>query len=268
MRVAALQVGSSADAAENRRRVRERLHHAALSGIELAVLPEAMAMNFPVSGCHPYGESLDGAFVTSLVQGAAEEGIVVVAGMFERIEGSTRCANTVVVVDGDGLRASYRKVHLFDALGKKESEQFVAGDPGVLGALVGIGAFSIGVMTCYDLRFPESARALVDSGADVVCVPAHWYAGAGKIETWEVLLRARAIENTAYVVAACKPGPECVGSSMILDPMGVVLARAGSEEEGEVVAELSLERLVEVRRSLPVLEHRRFSVTPRSGGAV
>jgi predicted amidohydrolase len=138
-----------------------------------------------------------------------------------------------------------------------------AGDPGAV-AVFGVGDLTVGIVTCYDLRFPESARALVDRGATVLCVPAHWYNGPGKAAVWSTLLAARAIESTAYVVAACKPEPECVGRSAVIDPMGVVLAEAAGAEDGvAVLADCSAERVAEARRLLPVLEHRRYDIVPR-----
>ncbi len=161
-----------------------------------------------------------------------------------------------------GWSFAYRKVHLFDAMGGRESIRVAPGDPGEV-VVFEVGGLRAGIVTCYDLRFPELARSLVDQGATLLAVPAHWYNGPGKAAVWETLVRARAIENTAYVVAACKPGPECVGRSAIIDPMGVELAVAGGDDDGVVVsADLRVERVTEARRLLPVLEHRRYAVVP------
>jgi predicted amidohydrolase len=134
-----------------------------------------------------------------------------------------------------------------------------------------VGELSLGVMTCYDLRFPESARTLVDHGATVLAVPAAWVAGKHKAEHWRTLLSARAIENTAYVVAAAQPTPTYNGCSQIVDPMGVVVAELGPDDGGTtgtvVTAELTRANVDEARRALPVLEHRRFSVAGRVGSA-
>jgi predicted amidohydrolase len=119
------------------------------------------------------------------------------------------------------------------------------------------------VLTCYDLRFPEQARALVDAGAQVLALPAAWVSGPMKEYQWETLTRARAIENTTYLAAAAQPPPEYSGHSVVLDPMGVPLASIG-EVDGLAVAEVTAERLAEVRRKLPVLEHRRYAVLPRA----
>lgn len=275
MRVAAVQVAVGLDPGENRRLVTHRLDEAAGAGATLVVFPEAtMAAFGPASfDLSSVAEGLDGPFVTALSDGAARHGVTVVAGMFERAgEGSAggtaagggRVYNTVVVVGPDGMRGAYRKVHLFDALGAMESDRVVAGDPvrGIVTATIGEGIV-LGVMTCYDLRFPESARALVDRGATLLALPAHWYNGPGKAEVWETLVRARAIESTAYVVAAGKPEDEAVGRSMIVDPLGEVLVELGGKDDDIAYADVSSSRVSAVRSMLPVLEHRRFGVTPR-----
>jgi deaminated glutathione amidase len=156
------------------------------------------------------------------------------------------------------MLASYRKLHLFDAFGSTESARFRAGAdaaPSVFGS----GGLRFGISTCYDLRFPEMARVLVDSGADVLVIPAAWVAGPFKEEHWLTLLRARAIENSCYVVAAGQTSPRYIGRSVIIDPMGAILAGAG-EEPAVTVAELSPERVRNVRGVLPSLAHRRFRV--------
>ncbi len=267
VRVAAVQLVSGLDPAENRRMVAGRVAEAADAGAELVVLPEATMCTFgePAFDLAGVAEPLDGPFVDALHQVAGRYGVTVVAGMFERSAEPHRAYNTAVAVGPGGLDAAYRKIHLFDALGARESDRLVAGDPAKDVVTFGLGAWRVGLMTCYDLRFPELARALCDAGATVVCVPAHWYPGPGKAEVWETLVAARAIENTAYVVAAGKPMPEAVGRSRVVDPAGVVLAALLGTGEGTAAAELSLDRLAEVRAALPLLEHRRFRVEPGRG---
>ncbi len=298
MRVAAVQVATTLDPEENRRLVADRLGAAADGGASLVVFPEATMATFGDASfdLSSVAEPLDGPFVSSLTEGAARHGVTVVAGMFERVaagEGAaaaaaagavrrdqadrppnhtstraftravTRAFNTVVVVGPDGLLGAYRKLHLFDALGARESDRVLAGDPGAGLVTVPLAeGLVLGVMTCYDLRFPETARALVDRGATVVALPAHWYAGPGKAEVWETLVRARAIESTAYVVAAGKPEDEAVGRSMVVDPLGDVLVELGGKDEDLAFADISPARVSAVRTMLPVLEHRRFRVVP------
>jgi deaminated glutathione amidase len=271
VRVAAVQVETSVDPGENRRLVADRLATAARGGASLVVFPEATMVTFgdPGFDLAAVAEPLDGPFVTALAEGAARHGVTAVAGMFERVTedvagGSGRVFNTVVVVGPHGLLGAYRKLHLFDALGARESDRVVAGAPdrGVVTVPLTDGLV-LGVMTCYDLRFPESARALVDRGATVLALPAHWYNGPGKAEVWSTLVRARAIESTAYVVAACKPEDEAVGRSMVVDPLGEVLVELGGKGDDLAFAEVSPARVSAVRTMLPVLEHRRFRIVPR-----
>jgi predicted amidohydrolase len=271
MLVAVVQFASSGDKGRNRERVREAVRRAAGAGARLVVLPEA--------SMHPFGgagdrlvdaaETLDGPFASTLAEAAASTGATVVAGMFEPVPGEHRVFNTVLAVGPGGPLGVYRKLHLFDALGWRESDRVRPGelDPGGGGLLTfGIGPFTVGVLTCYDLRFPEMARALVDAGADLLALPSAWVAGPLKEYQWETLVRARAIENTAYVAAADQSPPEFAGHSMLIDPMGTALASVG-EVDGLAVAGVSAERLAEVRSRLPVLEHRRYAVVPRTVAA-
>ena len=284
VRVAAIQVATTLDPGHNRRLVADRLALAARGGADLVVFPEATMATFGDKSfdLSSVAEPLDGPFVACLAEGAARHRVTVVAGMFEQPaqdgagpgDGAGRGAgdddgrvyNTVVVVGPNGLLGAYRKVHLFDALGARESDRVIAGDPsaaeGVLTIPIAEG-FVLGVMTCYDLRFPESARALVDRGATILVLPAHWYNGPGKADVWATLVRARAIESTAYVVAAGKPEDEAVGRSMVVDPLGEVVAELDGKAEDLVLADVSAARVSAVRTMLPVLEHRRFAVVAR-----
>ncbi len=173
--------------------------------------------------------------------------------MFESGDDPARPFNTLVV--RGGAEASYRKIHLYDSFGYRESDRLTAGplDP----VVVDVAGLRLGLMTCYDLRFPELARLLVDAGADALVVPAAWVAGPRKVEHWRTLLRARAIENTVYVVAAAQPGPRYSGHSMVVDPLGDVLAEAGDGPE-VVVAELDDETLATARATNPSLANRRL----------
>ncbi|MGB0099403.1 MAG: nitrilase-related carbon-nitrogen hydrolase, partial [Nocardioides sp.] len=147
--------------------------------------------------------------------------------------------------------------HLYDSFGYRESDRLTAGPTGSAWPVVDVGGFRIGLMTCYDLRFPEMARALVDAGAEVLVVPAAWVAGPRKVDHWRTLVRARAIENTVFVLAAGQSGPRYSGHSLVVDPLGDVLAEAGENDE-VLGAELTRERLEESRRTNPSLANRRL----------
>jgi predicted amidohydrolase len=265
MHVAAVQLTASTDVADNLRRAQESVREAAGRGARLVVLPEAAmhpfgAADLPLA---PVAQPLDGPWVSGLAEVAGQTATTVLAGMFETVPGESRVLNTVVAVNESGLRGAYRKVHLYDALGWVESERFVAGDPGEPLTLE-VHGVTVGLLTCYDLRFPEIARVLVDAGASVLAVPAAWVAGPLKEGHWETLARARAIENTSWVIAAAQGPPVYAGSSMVVDPMGVPVARLG-ETDGVTVADVDADRTTEVRRRLPTLAQRRYVVRSATG---
>lgn len=252
--VALVQQASSLDPAENRAFV------AALDvDAAFVVLPEAFARDFgkPGEDISAYAEPVDGPFGTTVERAASQERTLV-AGMFETAPDPTRPFNTLLV--RGAATASYRKVHLYDSFGYKESDRLTAGE--WTPTVVDVQGFRIGLMTCYDLRFPELARALVDEGADVLVVPAAWVPGrtepehARKVDHWRTLARARAIENTTYVLAAGQAAPRYTGHSMVVDPYGEVLAEAGGEP---TVLTARLERRVidEARATNPSLANRR-----------
>jgi predicted amidohydrolase len=261
MRIAVVQTASSYDKAANRALVTDLVADAAASRPDLVVLPEAMMSDFDVNGVADAAEPLDGPFVETLRKAAVEHGTAVVAGMFERSCDQHRPYNTLLAVGADGsLLGAYRKIHLYDAFGYKESDQLTAGD--VAPVVVKIGSESVGLMTCYDLRFPELSRALIDAGATVLAVPAAWVRGPLKEHHWTTLLTARAIENTCFVAAAAQNGKKYCGLSQIIDPQGIALAAAG-ESDGHAVADLSPSRLTTIRTENPSLTNRRYTVSPR-----
>jgi predicted amidohydrolase len=249
--VTVVQEASGLDPAGNR----ARLHDLVPSDSDLVVLPEAFARDFGEAGSDvsPYAESLDGAFATELAAVAAGHNTTVIAGMFESSEDPARPYNTLLV--RGAAAASYRKIHLYDSFGYRESDRLRAG--ALVPVLLDLGPFRIGLMTCYDLRFPELARLLVDHGAEVLVVPSAWVAGPRKLEHWRTLVRARAIESTAFVVAAGQPGPRYTGHSMVVDPFGDVLVEAG-EEPAVLRATLDRATLEQARDTNPSLANRRI----------
>ena len=264
MRVGLLQLAASEDKDANRAAVVAGVEALAGEGAQLVVAPEASMHGFgtPDLPLAPVAEPLDGPFVTALAAAARAHGVTVLAGMFEPVEGDpSRAYNTVVAVGPDGeVIGRYRKQHLFDALGWVESERLEPGRPE--DRLVFTCAdVTVGVMTCYDLRFPELARALADDGCDVIAVPSAWVAGPLKEDQWTTLVRARAIENVVYVAAADQPAPAYAGRAMVVDPFGVVISSLG-ESPGRTVAEVDPGRIAECRKRMPSLSHRRWIVRP------
>ncbi|NYG54315.1 nitrilase-related carbon-nitrogen hydrolase [Nocardioides perillae] len=244
-----------AAAALEREANRARLGALVPPGADLTVLPEAFARDFgPVgSDVAPHAEPLDGPFATALAGAAEAAGTTVVAGMFETSDDPARPFNTLAV--RGAVEASYRKIHLYDSFGHRESDRL---SPGPLEpVVVDVAGWQVGLMTCYDLRFPELGRALVAAGAEVLVVPAAWLAGPRKLDHWRTLARARAIEDTAYVVACGQPAPRYTGHSLAVDPWGEVLVEAGDGEE-TVSATLRREVLDEARSTNPSLANRRL----------
>ena len=263
MRAAAVQLSSTPDLDRNLEAADRLTREAAARGAELVVLPE----KWPVLGTPEQtaagAEPLDGPAL-SWARGAARElGIDLVAGSIaERVEGAERGANTSVHVGPDGEdRAVYRKIHMFDVevAGRtyRESEYEAPGDEPVTSELA--DGSGLGLTICYDLRFPELSRILAVEGATVITVPAAFTETTTR-DHWEVLLRARAIENQCFVVAANQvgepaPGIRTGGRSMIVDPWGLVLAQA-PDQETVVLADLDFDRLHAIRTKLPSLANR------------
>ncbi len=260
--VAVCQFAPVADRSANRDRIAGLVSSSAARGARLIVFPEysSFFVDPMDESLAANAEDLGGAFTEHLRDLAAEHGATIVAGMVERADAG-RIRNTLVAVDASGILAAYRKQHLYDAFGQTESEWI---EPGELGpaATFAVGGLRFGLMTCYDLRFPEVARTLVDAGADALVVPAEWVRGPLKEQHWTTLLAARAIESTAYVVAADHPTPIGVGHSAVIDPQGVAIAGVGTGE-GIAVAELDPGLVARVREANPVLRLRRYRVVPR-----
>jgi len=261
-RIAVAQFAPGRDREANLATIRRLVARAAEQGAGLVVLPEYASWFAPELGPEwlGEGEALDGGFVAALGAIAEAHGVRLVAGMVEAA--GDRVHNTLVAVaPGEGLVASYRKLHLYDAFGMRESEWIAPGEIAEP-ELFDWEGLSVGLQTCYDVRFPEVSRRLVDAGAELLLVPAEWVRGPLKEHHWRTLVTARAIENTVYVAAADHTPPVGVGASLVVDPMGVAIAALG-EEESVAVAELDPERIRRVRATNPALELRRFRVVER-----
>jgi len=261
--IAVAQYAPGPDREANLAALRDLAGRAAGQGAVLVVFPEYSSYFTPKpdEGWIANAEPLDGPFVAGLAAIAAELQIIVVAGMLEVSPLPGRCRNTIVAVGADGtLLATSPKLHLYDAFGASESRWV---EPGEIGTpqLFDVAGLRVGIQTCYDLRFPEVTRRLVDAGADVVLVPAEWVAGPGKRHAWVTLATARAIENTVYLAGADHPPPVGAGASLIVDPMGEQLAFIDDSVD-VALASLDRARLDEVRRINPALQLRRFRVEP------
>jgi predicted amidohydrolase len=263
--VAVAQFAPGADRTANLAGMRALALRATEQGADLVLFPEYASYFTPTMG-HDWlaaAEPLDGPFVAGLADIAAEVGAVIAAGFIELGTRPDRFRNTIAAVGPDGaLLAVSRKLHLYDAFGATESAWAEPGaiEPPQMFPL-GAEGLRVGIQTCYDLRFPEVTRRLVDAGAELVLVPSEWVAGPGKLHAWRTLVTARAIENTVYLAAADHPPPVGVGASMIVDARGEQLA-ALDDETDAVVASLSRAHLDEVRGLNPALWLRRFRVEP------
>lgn len=261
--IAVAQFAPTADVGANLGIIGDLVATASSRGARLVLLPEYSSYfvdPFDMS-LAAHAQDLDGPFVQALVALAAAHDVHVVAGLVERAADPARVRNAVVAVDGGGLRALYRKLHLYDAFGQRESDWV---EPGEIDEpqTFDCEGLRFALMTCYDLRFPELTRVLADAGADVVLVPAEWVRGPLKEHHWRTLLHARAIENTLFVAAADHPPPLGVGLSMIVDPQGVEVAALGTGT-GVAVAHLDRDAVGRVRRVNPALTLRRFRVVER-----
>ncbi|MBO0611166.1 carbon-nitrogen hydrolase family protein [Myceligenerans salitolerans] len=262
VRVTVAQLTVSDDAAANRETAVSAFREAARVKAQLLVLPEYAAAYDPRGVGAEHAEPLDGPYVSLLRRRAAETGVSVIAGL-ALPAGEGRAANALAVVDREGVLAGvYRKVHLYDAFGTRESDRLEPGPAGADPVTLTLGGLRFGVLTCYDLRFPESARRVVDAGADVLVYPAAWMAGPLKVDHWHTLLRARAIENTAIVLGVGMAGKSVTGRSLLVGPDGVVGLELGDGPEIRTV-DLDPSGVAAARRTNPSLANRRYAVVPR-----
>ena len=263
MRAAAVQLNSTDDHDRNLAVAERLVRDAAADRAELVVLPEKWTALGPPEVLRANAEPLDGPSLNAAATWARELGVAIVAGSIsERMSGEEKLFNTSVLIGRDGeIDATYRKIHMFDVdvedVSYRESEAERPGEEIVAGEAGGV---PIGLTVCYDLRFPELFRILALRGALVITVPSAFTERTGR-DHWEVLVRARAIENQAFIVAAgqigeAPPHYRSFGRSMVVDPWGVVLAQA-PDTECFVAAELDFASQDEMRRSLPSLRNRR-----------
>jgi predicted amidohydrolase len=262
VRIAVGQVLSGTSPRENLALLAQTAERAAERGARVLVFPEAAMARFGIP-LGPVAQPLDGPWAAGVREIAARHGLLVVAGMFTP-DPDGRVRNTLLIT-GRGVDTWYDKVHLFDAFGFTESRTVAPGDRVVTADADGV---RFGFATCYDVRFPELFVRLAGLGARVILVPASWGAGEGKREQWELLVRARALDSTCWVVAVGQADPAAVGEdpgtsaptgighSMVVSPLGEVRARLGAEP-GLLVADVEVGQVAAARSSVPVIANRR-----------
>ncbi|MGC4942150.1 carbon-nitrogen hydrolase family protein [Kribbella sp. DT2] len=253
LRVAAAQILTGADPVANLALATEAVRRAANAGASLVALPEATLAAFG-SDLRAVAQPLDGPFATGLRKVAEEAGVVVIAGLFEPSTDG-RVHNTLLAT-GPGVETSYRKIHLYDAFGSRESDLVAPGKDLVTFDLQGV---TVGLATCYDLRFADQFSALGRLGAQLIVVPASWGAGPGKEEQWDLLTRARASDAQSWLLAcdqAWTPpagtDPLGIGRSVLADPLGRVNTRLGSET-GLLLGTVDVNLTTTTRQRVPIL---------------
>jgi deaminated glutathione amidase len=263
MHAAAIQLNSGKEKDRNLEIADGLVRHAARDGAELVVLPEKFNVLGSPEDLHAGAEPVPGP-TTDWAAGLCRElGVWLVAGsIVERVEGDAKLRNTSVLISPDGdIRATYRKIHMFDVeVGGITYRESDAESPGDEVVVADAGGLELGMAVCYDLRFPELFRVLAVDGARILTVPAAFTVPTTR-DHWEPFVRARAIENQAFVIAANQigehpPSHRSGGRSMIVDPWGIVLA-AAPDSEGVITADLDLEAQAAIRRRLPSLANRR-----------
>lgn len=255
IRIAAAQISSGPDMAENLEAILSAIEKAAEAGAVLAILPEAASFWFG-GDVREQAEPLDGPFSNAIRAKAKACGITVSVGMFEPA-GDGRVYNTLLITGPEGETA-YRKVHLFDAFGAKESDTVAPGKDYVTTEIAGV---RIGFATCFDLRFADQFTALGRQGAELIAVSASWGDGPAKAEQWDLLLRARAMDAQSWLVAcgqAWRPpqgtAPLGIGRSAVVDPVGMVRAQLPGSV-GMLVHDIDLDMVRDIRARIPVLSH-------------
>ena len=265
MRIALAQILSGTDPAANLELVDRHTRQAAEAGASLVLFPEATMCRFGVP-LAPVAEPLDGRWADGLRAIAEQSGLTVVAGMFRPADGDAdhRVTNTLLAV-GRGVDTHYDKIHLYDAFGFSESKTVAPGrEPVVITVDGDAGPVTVGLTLCYDIRFPELYVALADLGAEVITAHASWGAGPGKLDQWNLLARARAIDTSSIVAAVgqaypgdeiAAAGPTGVGGSLVASALGEVLASAGADPQ-LLIHDVDLEAARKARTTVAVMSNR------------
>ncbi|HEX7818376.1 MAG TPA: carbon-nitrogen hydrolase family protein [Nitrososphaeraceae archaeon] len=264
-RTALVQMKSSVNKEQNLAYSLELINEAAKDKARLICFPEfQMAYSPPEQkpeALHKIAEKINGNFVSTLSYSAKQNKINIIATIYEisnTNKQNHKVFDTAIIINDLGkLKSVYRKVHLYDALGFKESKKLVAGSIIERPTRTSVG--NLGLLICYDMRFPEISRILTVNGASILASPSAWVAGFMKQEHWEIMVKARAIENGVYIIAPNQVGNIYCGRSMVIDPFGSTMVDMGNREGIEII-DIDCSRIDTIRRTLPLLMNRRTDV--------
>lgn len=261
-KVAIVQFTASTHKQENLKKILNYIKEAANNGAKLCAFPEFM-MFYTNSKQSPrelasLAETLNGNFVKTIAAAAKKHSIFVVGTLYEKSNLKNRVYDTAFVINKSGkLVSKYRKLHLYDALGFKESAKFAAGSK--ISKPVNTDTGKLGMLICYDLRFPEMSRILAASGSEILVVPSAWVRGENKVEHWLTINKSRAIENGCYVIAPDQVGNIYCGRSLVVDPFGKILLDM-KKKQGIGYVKIDSAKVRKTRQALPLLKNRRTDV--------
>ena len=264
MKVAVVQFKASTNKKVNLKKIISYISKATSKNATLCAFPEFM-MFYTSSSQTPkqlvnLAETINGNFVTTIAKAAKENQIQVVGSFYEKSRKKDRVYDTCFVIGKSGkVISTYRKIHLYDALGFKESDKIVSGSKITKPVMTSLG--KMGMMICYDLRFPEMARSLATAGAEVLIAPSAWVKGNMKEEHWITINKTRAIENGCYVIAPDQVGNIYCGRSLVVDPYGKILLDM-KKKQGIGFVNINLNKVKQTRKILPLLKNRRTDIYP------
>src|SRR5713226_2906075 len=261
-KVAVIQMKADVDKEKNLKKILSYISQAESQGSTLCAFPEFVMCytrsSQSAAELADAAEKITGEFVSSIAETAKENSIQVVGTFYEKSPKRHRVYDTSFLINKNGkILSRYRKIHLYDALGFKESKKLYPGSSIAKPVRTSIG--KLGLMICYDLRFPEMSRVLASSGSEILVVPSAWVKGVMKEEHWLTINKTRAIENGCYVIAPDQVGNIYCGRSLVVDPFGKILLDMKKKERIRNV-DISLNKVKQVRKRLPLLQNRRIDV--------
>lgn len=264
MKAAVIQFKASTKKENNLKKIISYISKAAAKNATLCAFPEFMMFYTNSSQTSKQlanlAETINGTFVTTIAKAAKENQIQVIGSFYEKSKKKDRVYDTSFVIDKSGkVISTYRKIHLYDALGFKESDKMVSGSKIAKPVKTSIG--KIGMMICYDLRFPEMSRSLAVAGSEILIVPSAWVKGNMKEEHWITINKTRAIENGCYIIAPDQVGNIYCGRSLVVDPYGKILLDM-KKKQGIGFVNIDLDMVKQTRKVLPLLKNRRTDVYP------